>query len=187
MNWKAAGLILTIAGLTVLIISIIVLRDGINHQNAKWEIHNAPYLKHGYDIFWEQFKFDEDILIVISSLSILVGTVQFFLPFMFCCLKQTDMKRNIQLWIGTNLVLAFVATACFALCMVYDIASVGMKGPDHLGRLSALYDSWTYTNGIAYVVIIFCDMVVLYLTTLMMARWSCTLSNRDRQEQSNLY
>ncbi|ODM87334.1 hypothetical protein Ocin01_19348 [Orchesella cincta] len=128
MNWKAAGLILTIAGLTVLIVSIIVLRDGINHQNAKWEIHNAPYLKHGYDIFWEHSRYET---------------------------KHSAMDRN-------EPVLAFVATACFALCMVYDIASVGMKGPDHLGRLSALYDSWTYTNGIAYVVIIF--LIWLFFT-----------------------
>jgi len=191
MNWQVSGSILSISGLTLLIISILLLRDGLQHQNAKWEMQNTKYLRNGYDIFWDQFKFDEDILIVIASLSILVGIVQFFLPFMFCCLKHKvkqlpDLKRNIQLWIGTNLVLAFVATACFALSLIYKIGSVGMKGPDHLGRLSALYDEWTYDKGLAYCIIIFCDMVVLFLTTMMMARWSCSLSRQARLDR-NLY
>jgi len=186
MNWQVSGSILSISGLTLLIISILLLRDGLQHQNAKWEVQNAKYLRNGYDIFWDQFKFDEDILIVIAVLSILVAIVQSFLPILFGCMKQKNLKRNIQLWIGTNLVLAFVATACFALSLIYKIGSVGMKGPDHLGRLSALYDEWTYDKGLAYCIIIFCDMVVLFLTTMMMARWSCSL-NRQARLDRNLY
>jgi len=79
-------------GLAVISISAIVLYDAIDHKNREWEIRNSPYIKYGYDVFWDQFKFDDDVLIILTPLTLLVGIVQLLLPALFCCLKAKVHK-----------------------------------------------------------------------------------------------
>ncbi len=61
--------------------------DAISYKNRQWELQHAPYVKYGYDVFWDTFKFDDDILVILTPLTLLVGLVQMIVPALFCCLK----------------------------------------------------------------------------------------------------
>jgi len=174
MNVRTVGVVIFLFGLGVILCSAIVLYDAISHKNRYWELQQAPYVKHGYDVFWDQFKYEADILVILTPLTLLVGLVQSILPALFCCLEPKDLRKTIQLWIGTNGVLFFMTLACFILGIIYSVDTVGIKTYHYNGRGSDTYLSswWKYDKGVAYLAALGCDLIILFGVIVWMIRWT---------------
>ncbi|XP_021964621.1 uncharacterized protein LOC110859898 isoform X2 [Folsomia candida] len=181
MSFRVVGLVLAVFGLAVVITSSLVLYDAVQHINRQREMQHAPYIKYGYDVFWDSFKFDTDILAILASLAILVGIVQMIMPAIFCCRTDKDMRKSIKLWIGTNSILIFLALSCFVLGMVYRIDTVGVRTTHYNGRQSNTYLSswWRYDKGQAYLGALGIDVFVLIGVIVWMVRWMLNPANSN--------
>jgi len=93
-----------------------------------------------------------------------------------------DLKKMVQLWLATNIVLGVMALACFIISCIYRVDTLGFKRVNYEGRFSNTYfhSSWYYDKGQAYMGVLGSDMIVLIIMIVMMIRWR--LSMRDSQQ-----